>query len=347
MGETDAMHPVAILNSGMVTGVGFSAPASCAAIRAGITGFVETRFMFDGEWMIGCPVPFEHGWRGRERLLRMVVPAIEECLAGIEPHHTPEVSLLLCVAEQDRPGRIAGMDDTFFQEVQERLGRRFHSQSYLIARGRIGGVQAVDYARRLLAAGMRFCIVAGVDSYLVAETLRSFVDRRRVLTAGNSDGLIPGEAAAAVLLASDSATEPAFQCRGIGYGTEPAPVESDRPLRADGLVAAFRGALAEANLTLGQIDYRITDLSGEQYGFKEAALALIRVLRQRKQEFDLWHPADCIGEVGAAAVPAVLAVAMAAAQKGYAPGRRAISHFAADTGERAAMILDTIAAGAV
>src|SRR5262249_8643740 len=30
--------------SGMVTGVGFDAPSSCAAIRVGITGFVETGF---------------------------------------------------------------------------------------------------------------------------------------------------------------------------------------------------------------------------------------------------------------------------------------------------------------
>src|SRR5438132_12315051 len=53
------LSPVAILASGMVTGVGFDAASSSAAMRVGITGFVETRFMFAGEWLIGCPVPFE------------------------------------------------------------------------------------------------------------------------------------------------------------------------------------------------------------------------------------------------------------------------------------------------
>jgi 3-oxoacyl-[acyl-carrier-protein] synthase I len=336
--------PIAILSSGMVTAVGFTAPASCAAIHAGITGFVETRFLFDGEWMIGSPVPFEEGWRGRERLLRMVVPAIEECLAGIEPAATREVSLLLCVAERDRPGRYAGLDDSFVQKVETRLGRRFHEDSYLIARGRIGAVQAVDHCRRLLAEGRRHCVVAGVDSLMVAETLRSLVGRRRVMTSRNSNGFIPGEAAAAVLLGMPT-DDAALVCLGIGHGMEPSTIGSGQPLRADGMVAAFRGALADSGMTLGQMDYRITDLSGEQYGFKEASLALSRVLRERKAEFALWHPADCIGEVGAAAVPAVLAVALAAATKGYAPGPRAISHFAADGGERAAMILGGVPAG--
>ena len=73
------MTAFAVLNSGMVTGVGFNAAATCAAIRCGISGAEETKFMFDGEWLLGCQVPFEDNWRGREKLLRMVVPAIQEC----------------------------------------------------------------------------------------------------------------------------------------------------------------------------------------------------------------------------------------------------------------------------
>ena len=66
---------------------------------------------------------------------------------------------------------------------------------------------------------------------------------------------------------------------------------------------------------------------------------MTRTLRVRKEEFDIWHPADCIGEVGAAIVPVVLAVALAAARKNYAPGPGALCHFAGDNSERAAVIL--------
>ena len=51
-------------------------------------------------------------------------------------------------------------------------------------------------------------------------------------------------------------------------------------MRADGLATAIKGALADAGCEMHDMDYRITDLSGEQYYFKEAALALSRTLRQ-------------------------------------------------------------------
>jgi len=86
-------------------------------------------------------------------------------------------------------------------------------------------------------------------------------------------------------------------CRGLGFGVEQATEDSEQPLRADGLVKAIRDALADAECMLGDLDFRTTDSSGSQYRFKEASLALSRVLRTRKEEFDLWHPADCVGEV--------------------------------------------------
>ena len=61
------MSGVAIVGAGMVTPVGFDAESSCAAMRVGIDGFAETRFMFAEEWLIGASVSFEEGWRGRER----------------------------------------------------------------------------------------------------------------------------------------------------------------------------------------------------------------------------------------------------------------------------------------
>ena len=71
---------------------------------------------------------------------------------------------------------------------------------------------------------------------------------------------------------------------------------------------AIRAALIEAGVALKDCDYRIADVNGEQFRFKEAALAITRLLRDTKVLFSLWHPADCIGEVGAATLPAMLAM---------------------------------------
>jgi 3-oxoacyl-[acyl-carrier-protein] synthase-1 len=129
---------------------------------------------------------------------------------------------------------------------------------------------------------------------------------------------------------------------GIGFGHEPAPIESGRPLRADGLKQAIQAAFADSGLTFDDVHYRLVDTSGEQYGFKEATLGLARTMRARKAEFDIWHPADCIGEIGAATVPCILAVAKAVSEKGYAPGSGVLCHVGNDDGTRAAMILQNV-----
>lgn len=330
---------VEVLRTGMVTGVGLDAPTACAAIRAGIAGFEETQFMYDGEWLLGCEVPLQDSGRGREKLLQMVVPAIEECLEGLGRTPATDVPLFLGVAGESRPGRFSALDDTLIPAIEERLGIRFHSWSRVFANGRIGTVQALDYARRVLTERIPYCVVAAVDTLLVVQTLDAYHEQHRLLTAANSDGFIPGEGAAAALV-GPVGSGGGLRCVGVGYGVEPAPRGSGQPMRAEGMVQAFQGALADASWEPGLADYRIADVSGEQYSFREAALALARVLRTRKEEFQIWHPADCVGETGAAAPLVMLAVACSAVEKAYAPGPRALAHVAGDGTERAAFLLE-------
>jgi 3-oxoacyl-[acyl-carrier-protein] synthase I len=335
------MRPLAVLASGMVTGVGLNAPSSCAAIRCAINNFTETRFMDKGgEWVIGSQVPLEQSWRGLKKLVRMITPAIRECLNRAENTTSDLIPLLLCVAEEERPGRLQGLDDQLFHDVQAELGLHFHASSCIVPRGRVAGAVAFSEARRLIyEERIRLCIIAGVDSFLIASTLDAYEEKDRLLTSQNSNGFIPGEAGAAVLVGSPKQTAEGFFCVGIGSGQEKATIDSDEPLRGDGLVQAFNVAFAETGGTMADMDYRITGCNGEQYWFKEAALGLTRTLRVRKEQFEIWHPSDCIGEVGAAIGPCGLGIALAAARKSYAPGPVTLCHFSSDSGERYAMVL--------
>lgn len=75
------MTALCIIGSGMVSAVGLSAPASCAAIRCAIDNFQETRFIdCGGEWLIAASVPLEQPWRGRSKLIKMAACAIAEAL---------------------------------------------------------------------------------------------------------------------------------------------------------------------------------------------------------------------------------------------------------------------------
>ena len=325
----------------MVTGVGLSAPATCAAFRAALSHFVETRFMDrGGEWVIGSPVLLDPPWRGLKKLEVMATAAIRECLAASGDIKPDRIPLLLCVAEPERPGRLSGLD-TLLDLVQAALGFRFQPRSTLLQRGRVGGMEALDMARKLIhEEGFPLCMVAGVDSFLVGPTLAAYEAKQRLLTSDNSNGFIPGEAGAAVLLGRPGAAGPEeLRCLAIGFGREPATVESEEPLRADGLAQSFRALHSDGGVTLDDADYRYTGCNGEQYGFKEDRLAIARVVRKLKARFDHLHPADCIGEVGAAVVPCMLGLALAAARKGYAPGSGVLGHVGNDEGERASMIL--------
>jgi 3-oxoacyl-[acyl-carrier-protein] synthase-1 len=274
----------------------------------------------------------------------MAVPAIRECLAQTNGASPGSIPLLLCVAEEERPGRLQGLNDELFQLVEKELGIQFHPASGTIPRGHTAGALAMIEARRLIyEEGVRYCIIAGVDSFLVAATLAAYQESNRLLTSNNSNGFIPGEAGCAVLVGAPQQGghngQKNLLCLGIGSGHEPATLESEQPLRADGLVQAFRAAFAEAGQTIAEVDYRITDANGEQYWFKEAALAVARTLRVIKQGFEIWHPVDCIGEIGAAIGPCGLAVALAAMRKRYAVGRGPLCHFGSDSGERMALVM--------
>ncbi len=325
----------------MVTGVGLDAPSSCAAVRCAIDGFMETRFMDDGgEWMMGCSVPLEEPWRGRTKLIKMAAAAIRECLEQspqLEPEQTP---LLLCLPETERPGRVFEDDNAFFLALQQELGLEFHAESWVIAMGRVSVGVAMQRARSLIHENnARHVIIAGTDSLLVGATLAEYMEREYVLTSRNSDGFIPGEAGSAMVVEPVyRKAEPQLICYGLGSGTEAAHVDSEEPLRAEGLTTAIKQALADAAIEMQDLDFRITDVSGKQYYFKEAALALGRILRVRKEEFDIWHPADCVGEVGAAVGGVMFGVIHSACQKGYSKGHEILFHTGNDDGKRVAMV---------
>jgi 3-oxoacyl-[acyl-carrier-protein] synthase-1 len=336
--------PLAVLGVGMVTGVGLSAPASCAAIRCGINKFEETHFIAGSrDWVIGSEVPMEQPWRGVTRLAKMAALAVNECLNALPAPARAQSPLpvVLCIAEEDRPGRLPGLGGPLLFEIEQEIGIRFHPGSTVIPHGRVGGALGLLRAQELLYEGRhQHVILVGVDTYLCSPTLAGYARRNRVLTADNSDGFIPGEGAGAVLLTRADGDMPrVLTCSTPGFARESASIEAGQPFRADGMVQAVRSALAAAGIGLERVDHRISDLSGEQYRFKEVALATARILRERKLNFGIWHPADCVGETGAAALPIMLGVLHCGARKRYLPGPVFLAYLSNDDDKRAAVVL--------
>jgi 3-oxoacyl-[acyl-carrier-protein] synthase-1 len=249
--------------------------------------------------------------------------------------------LLLCLAEHSRPGRIIDDDAQFFLDLQDELGLEFSDQSLVIAAGHVSVAIAFKHAREIIYQhGVKHVLVAASDSMLIAPTLAHYEEKERLLTSENSNGFIPGEAGAALLIEpGDEEPGEVLYCKGLGFAIETAHIYSDEPLRAEGLTTAIKESLQDAGYEMGDLDFRITDISGEQYYFKEASLALSRTLRKRKEEFDIWHPADCVGEVGSAQGLIMLSVLKTACEKAYTKGNRMFAHLSNDEGKRSSLVL--------
>lgn len=337
---------VAILGTGLVASVGFTAPACCGAFRARISNPLETGFIDSGgAWIMAHQVDLDPPCAGLAKLARMACLAIEEALHELDRDRWSQLPLLLCVAEAERPGRMAGLDDALMVRIQSELGISFAQASAVVPHGRVGVAVALAQARALMERASRLgVLIVGADGLLSWETLGHYERSDRLLTESNSDGFMPGEGAGALWVGTADGPSPRLWCTGIGFGQELAPIDSGEPLRADGLSQAIKACLDDAGRQLHDMDLRITDNSGEQYYFKEASVALSRMLRQRKETFDIWHPAECTGEVGAASGISVIATAQEACREGYSPGPNVLTHWANDAGQRAAVTLEYRAA---
>jgi 3-oxoacyl-[acyl-carrier-protein] synthase-1 len=328
----------------MVTAVGFNYASSCAAIRAGVSGIREAN-LWDaesGEYLTAGKVDLPHWWEGIGKLADLVAPAIHECLSntgGIPPR---EIPILLGIAGHDRPCRLEGLDKEILDEVEFRLELPHNRHSKIIPRGNVSGVVGIQEAKLLMERTLApACVVAGVDSFLQQNVVEAYIEERRILTPSNSNGFIPGEAGCAVLVEQAGARHrDELEILGIGLAREEATIQSDKPTRGDGITHAVRQAFQDSGLTIFDTAYRLADLNGEHYKFKEAIFAEGRFMNRRYPGFyDLWHPIECVGEIGAVNVPCILGVALHASQKRYAPGDTTLCHFGSDDGERAAFVL--------
>lgn len=332
----------AVLSTGIVSSVGLTAAATCAAVRAKLSNPSLTAFIDRaGKPIMAHQVQLDQPWRGVAKLAQMAAMAMDEALAGVPIGSRSQIALLLCVAERERPGRIDGLDSALFDELQGLASVQFAASSRIVSKGRVGVVSALSQACALIEQGdAQHVLVVGVDSLLTWGTLECLVEKNRLLTEDNSNGFMPGEGAGAILIGRPQPAVPGLTCLGLGFGVESATVDSEAPLRADGLAAAIKAALNEAGCHIDDVACRVTDLAGEQYYFKEATLALSRTLRQRRENLELWHPAESVGEVGAASGAMCVAVAHAAAAKRYLPsgGGTVLLHFSNDQGDRAAMV---------
>lgn len=370
-----------VIGCGAVTPVGLEAPATCAALRAGISAMKSLETMkVDGdafatvpvtggraptEWFGDGPVS-EWSWPGHERfgveppprpetlvepdhrrLAALAVPALREALASARPESA---------GAGERLGLYVGFDDHEPEEaidaVLEALSGALPATPALrraFPNGRAAALIALEAAVEDLAAGsIDAALVGGVDSLIRTPVLERLAADRAIKTRAQPDGIVPGEAAAFVLLerartSGAGAGQPIARILSVGRGDEET-AGTEEPNPATGLTAALRSAVDDAD-GLDAPPYTVCDLNGDRYRAMEWGMAGIRVLGHLTGDLPLRHPADCIGDPGAGSGALGLVWAATALHKGYANAERALVWGASQGRDRAAVVLGPVATG--
>jgi 3-oxoacyl-[acyl-carrier-protein] synthase I len=339
-----------ITGVGMVSPLGEDALATAAAIRAGIAAFREYEDYVCGPVeandepapLVGAPL--HDGPSSTESLLRAFAGALQDVVKGaaLGREDVSRAPLFLSLPAPAEEANNAGPSRDFLRELSIRAGAAFAPESRAFTLGNAGVFMAVDRALAAMTErGVGAVLVGGVDSRFESGTLARLDAAGRLKTPRNPDGFLPGGCAVALLLetqesAARRGARALAKIDAPAFAAEERPLSSNESSTAAGITLAIRTALGG---DARPVDWAIGDLNGERYRFEEWARARVRLGSILGGLRHLWHPADCIGDVGAATGGVLLGIGAIAFAKGYARADRALLFSGSDDGTRAAMVL--------
>jgi 3-oxoacyl-[acyl-carrier-protein] synthase-1 len=340
---------------GLATAVGLDTRMAEPAVRAGICRFRESPYRDlanQPQVMSLVPdefLPTECRWRGRKtsgalrrgRILELGGMALAEAARhlkepaplflalgeGFEPSHRkdPEAERML----RDL-ARSAGVT------IDEALSRVFRN-------GGAGGLAALCDALTLANERRGAPVIVGAaDSFFDLPRLDA-LDAEGRLSGRSSDGFIPGEAAAFLVLTTPGAgkrlgLEPLARVLGAAVGEERGHRYSEEPYRGDGLARTFQALFVQTSVR-DRVRTVYAGLNGESFPAKEWGVAYLRSAEKFAPDLAIEHPADRMGDAGAALGLAMLVLAALGIRKGHCAAP-CLVWSTSDKEARAAALLD-------
>lgn len=320
-----------IVSVGARAALGLNALQVAMSVRAGLFEPRACRVRDSMGRQIGmCRVGGPGGERyGYERLLEIAAPALREAVAGRE---LKDHGLVLALPADIRPADDPRLGKGFVADLCERASVAIDPRHASIVRtGHAGGIEAFQVGAEMLASRPGV-IVGGVDSYYHPDELESLDKALRLHTLSTDDGFIPGEGAAFAVLGKGDAKA---QLTAAHVATEPSMLDEEKPNIAEGLTEAVR----EVEGTDAR--FVMHDHNGEHRRQREWGFTALR--HNLRDGYVLRLPNE-LGDVGAATVPMMVAVATTWWQCQCAPSARALLMASSETAERAALVLEEVTA---
>jgi len=339
-----------ITNINNITSVGHDAKMTAASVRAGIVRFKE---FFDYYDIQGNPITVStiEGFDDNCEKKFFLTEIAEICLyAMIKDYFSNDytskrkIYLLLGFSSVKRPGAIFEDESN---EIEKRLlhivKTKFDSVTLSsIKTGNSSVIHCLNLAKDILNNNPEaICIIGGIDSLLSMDTLDWLEDNQRLKseTLGRNQALIPGEAVGFLLLESKQKAKPEkilAEIIGVSIEQEPAPFISSNPSKGEGLTKACQSALSMCENK--NIQTVLCDINGEFFRSQEWCFAELRVFEKTDKQRHLLHPAEYMGDIGAASAAVLTGIAAEGLSRGWI--KENILVFCSDDfGERGAIIL--------
>jgi 3-oxoacyl-[acyl-carrier-protein] synthase-1 len=348
-----AASDTVIVGVGMVTAIGLSARETAASARSATMRFVASNFRDHRREPItlaevpdeGLPelvnnVATSPGLTTREmRLLRLGSVALRECLLPLaEQGVLPGVVLAL---PEVKTARLFDRTAFLVRLAEQTEGRFDLVRSDATHRGRAGGLAAIGQAAEQIDAGQAsFVLAGGIDTYRDAFILGTLDLEKRVKSSTHLDGFIPGEGAAFLLLSSRKAAialgVPLLAAISrVSVGMESGHLYSTEPYRGDGLALTMAN-LIQSGAVQSPIQTVYSSMNGENHWAKEWGVGYLRNRSAFLPDHTMHHPADCLGDTGAACGPLLVGLAALGIKNGYQRSP-CLVYSSSDDGPRAAL----------
>lgn len=294
------MQALAIKGTGMVTAIGLNRKATSAAFRGVIDNFQESHFLNgNGENLLVSEVPLEKPWRGKIKMLKMASLAIWEAIEEAKLDSKGTHPIFICLAESNDGLGININAEQFYHELKQETGLSFAQGSGLFKYGKAGCLSALEHAQKYIQQNQPVIIVA-VDTLLTAKLVNKFTEKRWLLTRTTSNGFIPSEAAACIVV-SEATGDSKFIIKGYGQAKEPYHEGDKSPFIAIGMTEAVRQTLSIANFDLAFINTWFSHNNTSFLQAKESTLAELKLLRGENILYQRYALTPHFGEVGASA----------------------------------------------
>ena len=294
---------IPILAAETCSALGITNAMSNAAKEAGILPYSEVE-LSDGSFARTArltAIP-ENSTRD-ERISILLETCLENLLAKLTVSVNPGTRIGVSVLTP-KDGVITATRQLVYDRINDRLspGMLEVAVTPVVEMSRSVFVSILPAASRAIETGnCDLYIVGAVDSLCDESSILKLAKENRLLGAENSDGIIPGEAAALICFSNPEKDEQKIgEFAGCASAVEANSYSKSNPNLADGLTTVFReiGNLIQRNCA---VDFFFSSQTGERFWTDELLRAYLRNGSFMPEPFDIDLVADGFGALGVAA----------------------------------------------